>query len=64
MAGGVAYVISTYLTQLAPEAPKAVGASLIGVATIGEFWMIGYLLIFGVRTPDRIPPTSAPVAAG
>jgi hypothetical protein len=56
MVGGVAYVISTYLTQLVPDAPTALGASLIGVATIGEFWMIGYLLIFGVRAQDRIPP--------
>jgi hypothetical protein len=56
MVGGAAYVISTYLTQLVPDAPTALGASLIGVATIGEFWMIGYLLIFGVRAQDRIPP--------
>ena len=41
MAGGVAYVISTYLTQLVPDAPTAVGALLVGVARIGEFWMIG-----------------------
>jgi hypothetical protein len=52
MAGGVGYVIATYLSQLAPDAPSAVEAVLVGLATIGEFWMIGYLLIFGVRTPD------------
>lgn len=63
MAGGVPYVISTYLTQLVPDAPTAVGASLIGLATIGEFWIIGYLLIFGVRAQDRIPPPSSPAAA-
>ncbi len=63
MAGGVAYVISAYLTQLAPDAPNFVGSVLTGVATVGEFWMIGYLLIFGVRAPDRIPAPSPPVAA-
>ena len=63
MVGGVAYVISTYLTLLVPDAPTAVGSLLIGVATIGEFWIIGYLLIFGVRTPDRIPPPSSSTAA-
>jgi len=63
MIGGVAYVINTYLTQLVPDAPTAVGASLIGVATIGEFWIIGYLLIFGVREQDRIPPPSSAAAA-
>lgn len=49
MVGGVAYVINTYLTQLVPDAPTAIGALLVVVATIGEFWIIGYLLIFGVR---------------
>jgi len=62
MAGGVAYVINTYLSQLVPDAPTAVSSLLIVVATVGEFWMIGYLLIFGVRTPDRIPPPSSPAA--
>lgn len=47
--GGVAYVINTYLTQLVTDAPTAVGSALVGVATVGEFWMIGYLLVFGVR---------------
>lgn len=59
MIGGVAYVINTYLTQLVPDAPAAVGVSLVLVATVGEFWMIGYLLIFGVRTADRIPRPSS-----
>ena len=63
MIGGVAYVISTYLTLVVPDAPTAVGALLIGVATVGEFWMIGYLLIFGVRAPDRIPPPRSSAAA-
>jgi len=63
MVGGVAYVTSTYLIQLAPGAPTAVGSSLIGVATIGEFWMIGYLLIFGVRAQDRISPPGSPAGA-
>ena len=64
MAGGVTYVISAYVTQLAPDAPTAIGALLAGLATVGEFWMIGYLLIFGVRSTDRISPPSPPVPAG
>lgn len=64
MVGGVGYAINTYLTQLAPDASAAIEAVLVGVATVGEFWMIGYLLIAGVRTPDRIPPTGSPAAAG
>ena len=62
MAGGVAYVISTYLTQLVPDAPTAVESLLVGVATVGEFWIIGYLLVFGVRRSDQSPATSSPAA--
>lgn len=47
--GGIGYVISTYLTQIAPGAPGVIEASLVGLATLGEFWMIGYLLVVGVR---------------
>lgn len=55
MVGGVGYVVSTYLTMVAPDAPAAIGGSLVALATIGEFWMIGYLLSFGVRSKDQIP---------
>jgi hypothetical protein len=58
MVGGGAYVANTYLIQLIPDAPTALGAVLVAVATIGEFWMIGYLLIFGVRAQDQIPAPS------
>ena len=51
MVGGVAYVIGAYLTQLVPDA-SAIAAALPLVATVGELWMIGYLLVFGVRTAD------------
>jgi hypothetical protein len=61
MVGGVAYTISAYVTQLAPDAPTWVGALLYGLATVGEFWMIGYLLVFGVRALERTP---AHIAAG
>ena len=49
MIGGVGYVISTYLTLVVPDALAAIDV-LVSPATVGEFWMIGYLLIFGVRT--------------
>jgi len=60
MAGGVAYVISSYLAQLAPDAPAAIGSLLTGIATVGEFWMIGYLLLFGVRAPTAGPAPAVP----
>lgn len=53
VAGGVGYVIATYVNQLAPDAPGGIEAVMVGTATIGEFWMIGYLLFFGGRSSPR-----------
>ena len=50
MVGGVGYVASAFLGYLLPGAEAA--ANLITVpATIGELWMVGYLLALGVRRP-------------
>ncbi|PTX43487.1 uncharacterized protein DUF4386 [Christiangramia gaetbulicola] len=46
--GGVGYLISTIINYLGIDLPY--NRILILPATIGEFWMIGYLLIYGVRT--------------
>ena len=53
MAGGVGYVASAYLTQLISDAPGSLDLMLTVVADIGEFWMIGYLLIKGVRSVGK-----------
>jgi len=50
IAGGIGYVIAAYVAVLIPDAPSALSGLLTGIASIGEFWMIGYLLIFGVRS--------------
>lgn len=60
MVAGVTYVVSTYVTLLAPDAPAAITGVLLGVPIVGEFWMIGYLLLFGVRTSDRVPEVATP----
>ena len=50
MVGGVGYVANAFLVYLLPDAGAAL--DLITVpATIGEFWMVGYLLARGVRRP-------------
>lgn len=46
--GGVGYLISTIINYLGIDLPY--NRILILPATIGEFWMIGYLLIYGVRS--------------
>lgn len=42
--GGVGYILSTIVLVLLPE-QKTVSSMLPLAATIGEFWMIGYLLV-------------------
>ncbi len=46
--GGVGYVLAPFVAQLAPGAGPAVGLLPL-LATVGEFWMIGYLLARGVN---------------
>jgi len=46
MVGGVGYVLSAFTGYLLPDA-GCVAAALVVPATIGEFWMIGYLLVKG-----------------
>lgn len=48
IAGGVGYILSAFLRYLVPGA-TAVADSLVLPATVGEFWIIGYLLTRGVR---------------
>ncbi|MBL0886021.1 DUF4386 domain-containing protein [Myceligenerans indicum] len=54
LAGGVAYLLSTLVTYLAPGA-TAVAEALPFIATIGEFWMIGWLIWYGVRQGPSAP---------
>lgn len=57
--GGIGYLISPFIRYLAPDA-AAVADALAYPASVGEFWMIGYLLIRGVRrhAVDATPPTT------
>jgi len=45
--GGVGYFISTFITYMGVRSPWV--EMLVFPATVGEFWMITYLLIFGIR---------------
>jgi Domain of unknown function (DUF4386) len=48
--GGVGYVVSTFASYVFPDAGTL--TSLLTVpATIGELWIVGYLIIRGVRRP-------------
>jgi len=49
--GGIGYLTSTFISYAGIDLPYS--RILILPATIGEFWMIGYLLIFGIRPVDE-----------
>lgn len=55
--GGVGYVISPFVLYLARDAQVLFDA-MAYPASVGEFWMVGYLLIRGVRRQalDQAPP--------
>jgi hypothetical protein len=55
--GGVGYVLSGFVHVLAPGAQVFADVAVLP-ATVGEFWMIGYLLIRGVRR-SPLPDTTA-----
>jgi hypothetical protein len=60
--GGVGYVLSAFIRYLAPDA-HVVAEALAYPASVGEFWMVGYLLVRGVRRralDDAPPPVHPP----
>ncbi|MFF2486495.1 DUF4386 domain-containing protein [Microbacterium sp. NPDC058062] len=63
--GGVGYVVNAVLSAALPGAADVVADVLVIPATVGELWMVGYLLIIGIR-PARAPrpePLVAPASA-
>ena len=52
MAGGVGYVLSTFVSYAFADASLVAGLLTVP-ATIGELWMVGYLLLVGVREHPR-----------
>lgn len=53
--GGVGYVLSAFVNYGVADAPTWLGDALSLPATVGEFWMIGYLLLKGIRRSDQSP---------
>lgn len=49
--GGCGYIASALLDYGWADAPDGLVAALPAPASVGEFWMIGYLLIVGIRRP-------------
>ncbi len=58
--GGVGYVLAAFAGVLTDSAPALIDAAVIP-ATVGEFWMIIYLLVWGIRRSSS--PSPAPAIA-
>jgi uncharacterized protein DUF4386 len=60
VAGGVGYVLGAFAEYLIPDVP-AIADVLVLPATVGELWMVGYLLVRGVRRHalEAAPPITA-----
>lgn len=59
--GGTGYLLSAFVRYLVPSAHGVVDALALP-ATVGEFWMVAYLLVHGVRRRTRDEtPAPAPV---
>lgn len=52
MIGGVGYILSAFLANGVAGAPAWLVDALTLPASAGEFWMIGYLLVVGIRRGD------------
>ncbi|WP_062070385.1 DUF4386 domain-containing protein [Demequina sediminicola] len=61
IAGGIGYVLSALVEWGVADAPAWIAESLPLPATVGELWMIGYLLTVGIR-PTQAAHTEAPAA--
>lgn len=62
--GGVGYVLSALVGQGWNGASRWLVDGLTIPASIGEFWMIGYLLSLGIRSPEKQRAGGVPSTAG
>jgi hypothetical protein len=50
--GGIGYLLNTFFNYMGLGHPLV--DALVIPATVGEFWMIGYLLIYGIRESNKV----------
>lgn len=55
ISGGIGYLLMTFLGYAGMKNP--ILEFVVLPATVGEFWMIGYLLVFGIRKSGEIQST-------
>ena len=57
VAGGC-YLVDLLTAFLVPDFNQIIGGFIVIPCIIAEIWMVGYLLIVGVRTDKTVKPTS------
>ena len=62
IAGGVSYLADMLAAFLAPDLSTQIHGFLAILPTIAEIWMLGYLLVKGVKTPAL--PSDRPLTSG
>jgi hypothetical protein len=63
MLGGAGYVLSPFVSYIFANA-DLVARLLLVPATVGELWIVGYLILFGLRDGARSDAGSTRIAAG
>lgn len=63
MVGGAGYLLSAFVAYLLPDADAIVDLLTVP-ATIGELWIMGYLIFVGIRPPVRQVVVSATLGTG
>ncbi len=61
VAGGVSWIVDTLVRFAVPELPEVVHA-VLKAPTFAEFWLLGYLLVRGVRSAPTAAPLEGPAA--
>ncbi len=60
---GVCYLVDLLVLFLAPDLGARVNSALVAPPVVAEVWMLGYLLVRGVRSPADDGTTGTPGAA-
>ncbi len=55
--GGISYLVDMLAAFLVPDVGKHIHGFLTIPPTIAEIWMLGYLLMKGVKVPAHRTPT-------
>jgi len=52
--GGACYLVGMVAVFLVPDSGEKINSLITVPCSIAEIWMLGYLLVFGVRTPKPV----------